>query len=362
MDSKLDPRAIRPVDGLQPIAAHSIADYLRQAQQVLQPAVWRYLSDGDSQANEDALRQSRLMPRPLRALRGGHTRLHLLGQSLAHPVLLAPVAYQLLFHAQGECASAMAAPAQGGQCVLSSLASQPLEMVVQAFQAGGGTGPWFQLYWQGSRARTARLLQRALQAGCSAVVFTVDAPIKRASLVLPPHMHAVNLEPPELHLDSSQPVFGGWMAQAPTWDDLAWLRRQTSLPLLVKGLLHPNDAQAALAAGVDAIVVSNHGGRVLEGAPISLQALDAIVKAVAGRVPVLFDSGVRSGRDVFVALAHGATAVLLGRPYVWGLAARGAMGVAQVLRLMRDELEMTMALTGCAQLADIGPHCLGAPT
>ena len=351
-------------------------DYQTQAHAVLEPGVWSYLSDGDSQGNEDALRNHRLVPRPLRDLRGGHTRLELLGQSLDHPMLLAPVAYQRLFHAQGECASAMAAAAQGGQFLLSSLASQPFASVVQAFAAGRGEvaagnsngngngstpGSWFQLYWQGSRERTARLLQRALLAGCSAVVFTVDAPIKPATLALPDHVQAVNLEPQDAPPSGSTQVFGGWMAQAPTWADLAWLRQQTALPLLVKGLLHADDAQAALDAGCEGIVVSNHGGRVLQGATPSLQALQAIAQRVAGRVPLLLDSGVRSGRDVLVALAHGATAVLVGRPYVWGLAAQGAMGVAHVIRLLRDELEMTMALTGCARLADIGPHCLSEP-
>jgi 4-hydroxymandelate oxidase len=227
--------------------------------------------------------------------------------------------------------------------------------------------PWFQLYWQGSRLRTERLLQHALRAGCSAVVFTVDAPIKHALLVLPDTVQAVNLEPMEpfetaqtgLPVGAS-PVFDGWMAQAPTWDDLAWLRRQTDLPLLIKGVLHPDDAQAALDVGCDGIVVSNHGGRVLAGAPSSLQALGPIVQRVGGRVPVLLDSGLRSGADVFVALALGASAVLIGRAFVWGLTAQGALGVAHVIRLLRDGLEMTMALTGCAALADIGPDCVAS--
>lgn len=351
----------------------SIAGYCAQAHAKLPSAIWDYLADGDSACNELALQQSRLMPRPLRDLRGGHTRLELFGQRLEHPLLLAPVAYQLLFHADGECASAMAAGAQGGQMLVSSLASQPFEAIVQAARAGAAKGaapgPWFQLYWQGDRERTLRLLQRALHAGCSAVVLTADAPVKRATLVLPAQVQAVNLEeaaaagaanPGRSEAGNSQ-VFGGWMAQAPTWADLAWLRQQTTLPLLVKGLLHPDDASAALDAGCDGIVVSNHGGRVLQGAPISLCALDAIALRVAGRVPLLLDSGVRSGRDVFVALAHGASAVLVGRPAVWGLAAQGALGVAHVLRLLRDELELTMALTGCAKLADIGPQCLDAP-
>jgi 4-hydroxymandelate oxidase len=352
----------------------SIAGYCVQARARLPSGIWNYLSDGDSAGNTQALQQSRLMPRPLRDLRGGHTRLSLFGQRLAHPMLLAPVAYQRLFHADGECGSAMAAAAQGGQSLISSLASQPFEAIVQAARAGANDpgdvpGPWFQLYWQGDRERTLRLLRRALAAGCSAVVLTVDAPVKRATLVLPAHVQALNLEPaapagagaaPLLGSGTSQ-VFDGWMAQAPHWSDLAWLRQQTDLPLLVKGLLHPDDAQAALDAGMDGIVVSNHGGRVLDGAPLSLRALNAIAQRVAGRVPLLFDSGVRSGRDVFVALAHGASAVLIGRPFVWGLAAQGALGVAHVLRLLRDELELTMALSGCATLAEIGPHCLDAP-
>lgn len=353
------PAQNKPGSGAQ-AAPQNIADYRSQAQKVLPSGIWSYLSDGDSQSNEDALQHSRLMPRPLRDLRGGHTRLELFGQTFEHPLLLAPVAYQLLCHADGECGSAMAAGAQGGPMLISSLASQPFEAIVQAANTGFGSpmAGWFQLYWQGERERSLRLLRRAEQAGCKVIVLTVDAPVKRATLALPAHIKAVNLEATEAPPDGAGQVFGGWMAQAPTWDDLAWLCKQTDLPLLIKGILHPDDAQAALDAGCNGIVVSNHGGRVLAGAPISLDALDAIAKRVAGRVPLLFDSGVRSGRDAFVALAHGASAVLVGRPYVWGLAAQGAMGVAHVIRLLRDDLEMTMALTGCKELADIGPQCL----
>ena len=344
------------------MGASRIADYGAQARATLPGAIWTYLADGDSAANEQALSACHLMPRPLRDLRGGHTRLELFGQGLEHPLLLAPVAYQRLFHPHGEAASAMAAAAQGGQYVISSLASQTFAEIAEAAIAGGGSdGPWFQLYWQGNRERSARLLQAAVAAGCSAVVFTVDAPIKRATLVLPAPVQAVNLEPADDTPNAAKPVFAGWMAEAPTWDDVAWLRGQTALPLLLKGLLHPDDAEAAVLAGCDGIVVSNHGGRVLQGAPTSLHALRTIVQRVQGRVPVLLDSGVRSGRDVLVALAHGATAVLIGRPYVWGLAAQGALGVAHVIRLLRDELEMAMAQCGCAQLSDIGPDCLVAP-
>ena len=355
---------------ISPAAAHPPADiraardYRALAERILPPAAWAYLQDGDPPAgNADAAAFAARapIPRPLRELRGGHTRLRLLGQSLAHPILLAPVAYQRLFHADGERASAMAAAAQDGQSVISSLASQPLEAIAAAARGADGEGPWFQLYWQGGREPTLQLLHRALAAGCSAVVFTVDAPVKRASLHLPPGIAAVNLPPASDPVvgEGQSIVFDGWMARAPTWDDLAWLRHHTRLPLLLKGILHAEDAERAIGLGCDGIVVSSHGGRVLPGAPSALEALPAVVKRVRGRAAVLFDSGIRGGGDVFTALALGASAVMVGRPYVWGLAAAGAIGVAHVIRLLRDELEMTMALCGCPRVDTIAPHCLG---
>lgn len=329
------------------------ADYLALAQQRLDPAVWAYLADGDSAGNERALADIRLMPRPLNDVRGGNTELTLFGQQLEHPILLAPVAYQRLFHADGETASAMAAAAQGGQSIISSLASQPIETIVQAAQQTGGQAPWFQLYWQGNRERTLRLLQRAIAAGCQVIVFTVDAPIKLATMQLPHNIDAVNLEKYSTPAPAGSVVFNGWMAQAPTWDDVIWLRQQTTLPLVLKGILHPDDAEHAVDIGCDGLIVSNHGGRVLPGAIASLDALPAVIQRINGRVPVLFDSGIRHGRDVFAALSLGASAVLVGRPYIWGLASQGAMGVAHVIRLLRDELEMTMALTGCSHLTAI---------
>jgi 4-hydroxymandelate oxidase len=339
-------------------AVRCVRDYLPLARQCLEADVWHYLADGDSEGDERALAEVRLMPRPLRKVGGGNTGLTLFGQALDHPLLLAPVAYQRLFHAGGEVASAMAAGAQGGQLLISSLASQPFADIANAASEEAGRRPWFQLYWQGDRARTLRLLQKALAAGCSAVVLTVDAPIKVATLQLPGHVWAVNLESGDLPAPGTGTVFNGWMAQAPTWDDVIWLRRQTQLPLLLKGILHPDDADQAIAVGCDGIVVSNHGGRVMHGAALSLAALVQVARRVDSRIPVLFDSGIRHGRDAFVALAHGATAVLVGRPYVWGLAANGALGVAHVIRLLRDELEMVMALTGCARLDEVSRECL----
>lgn len=346
------------------LPADSVMAYRPLAQEKLDPEVWRYLRDGDDGSNERAIATRRIVPRPLRDLRGGHTRLDLFGQSLDHPLLLAPIAYQRLFHPDGEAASAMAAASQGGQMIVSSLASQPFEAIAGGGHFGAGRGPWFQLYWQGDRARSLRLLQKAVADGCSAVVFTVDAPIKLATMALPGAIQAVNLEAAASPAPTpgGSVVFDGWMAQAPTWDDLAWLRKQTRLPLLVKGILHPDDAARVVECGGDGLIVSNHGGRVLPGAPAAIDALPAIVDRLGGhdrsRVPVLFDSGIRHGRDAFIAMALGARAVLVGRPAIWGLAANGAMGVAHVIRLLRDELEMSMALAGCARLGDIGPGAL----
>ncbi len=347
----------RPASFGRPENIQSVADYELHAQARLEPAVWRHLSEGSGNeltlhANARAFEHVRILPRPLANVRGGHTRVKLFGQEFAHPIVLAPIAYQKLFHAEGECATAMAADAQDALMVVSSLASQTLEEIVQA----AGRPMWFQLYWQGERERTLRLVQRALATGYSVVVMTVDAPVKQVTIQLPADVSAVNLEAPlslpQLTQGQSQ-VFDGWMAQSPTWEDLAWLRAQIKVPLLLKGVLHSADAARAITLGCDGLVVSNHGGRVLDGAPASLDALPAIMEIVAGRVPVLLDSGIRSSSDVFKALAQGVSAVMIGRPYIWGLATAGALGVAHVVRLMRDELEMTMALAGCTNLEDI---------
>lgn len=335
----------------------SLADYERQAQQQLEPTVWHYLQDGCGAgltlaANRQAYATRPLMPRPLVDVRGGNTQIQLFGQTLAHPILLAPIAYQRLFHADGECASALAAAAQGTTLLVSSLASQPLEHISQA-SLSAGQAPWFQLYWQGERARTLRLAQRAIRAGYRVMVLTVDAPVKQAHFSLPETITAVNLESPlaSAPLTAGQSaVFAGWMAQAPTWEDVAWLRQHLDLPLLLKGILHPDDAEHAVELGCDGVIVSNHGGRILDGTLASLDCLPAVVERVAAKVPVLFDSGLRSGREVYQALTLGARAVLLGRPAIWGLATAGALGVAQIIRLLRDELELTMALCGTASV------------
>lgn len=331
--------------------------FAQQAKTKLPANVWHYLQSDAGQGaqlqiNEDGWQAKKLIPRPLAALHQANTQCALFGEQWAHPIMLAPVAYQKLFHADGEIGTAVACNAQQGQMMVSSLASQPVEEIVKQAQQA----LWFQLYWQGNREATAILLNKALAAGASAIVFTVDAPVKQALIDLPAGISAVNLAKP-LSMQTIQPgqshVFDGWMPQAPTWEDVAWLRQQVKIPLLIKGLMHVEDARRAVTLGCDGIVVSNHGGRVLDSTPSVAAVLPGLVAAVGGQCKILVDSGIRSGQDVFKALAMGADAVCIGRPYVWGLAAEGAMGVAKVIRTLRDELEMTMALTGVSNLAEI---------
>jgi 4-hydroxymandelate oxidase len=331
--------------------------FAQQAQAKLPADIWHYLQSDAGQGaqlqlNEAGWQAKKLLPRPLQALHHPSTQCELFGEQWAHPIMLAPVAYQKLFHTDGEIGTAVACNAQQGQMMVSSLASQSVADIVQQAQQP----LWFQLYWQGDRARTEVLLRKALAAGVSAIVFTVDAPVKQALIDLPQGIAAVNLAQP-LAMQPLQPgqsqVFDGWMTQAPTWDDVAWLRQQVSIPLLVKGLMHVDDAKRAAQLGCEGVVISNHGGRVLDSTPSVAAVLPNVVAAIGGQCKILVDSGIRSGQDVFKALAMGADAVCIGRPYVWGLAAEGAMGVAKVIRTLRDELEMTMALTGVSSLTEI---------
>ena len=329
-------------------------DYLPYAEERLSKDVWQYLQSGTGQGmstgrNRKVFEDINLMPRPLSDVKGGNTHIELFGQSFSHPIILAPLAYQRLFHPDGEIATSLASVAQGGQMVVSSLASQTLEMIIEA----ADQALWFQLYWQADRETTLRLVKRAISAGYSAIMFTVDAPVKQAAIALPKEVSAVNLEAPialAQEATGESIVFDGWMKQAPGWDDLMWLREQISVPLIIKGIMHPEDAEHAVNLGCDGIVVSNHGGRVLDGVPGSLRMLPEITRAISGKAKILFDSGIRNGQDVFKALALGADAVMVGRPYIWGLSSCGALGVAHVIRLMRDELEMTMALSGARNL------------
>ncbi len=351
----------------------TLADHETHAQSRLDAAVWAYFSGGAAdeitlRANREAWDALHLHPRVLRELAGGHTRIELLGRTLAHPLLLAPIAHQRLAHPDGELASACAAAAQEAGIVLSIQSSVRLEDVARAVVAEPQRGPlWLQLYLQHDRGFTRALVQRAEAAGYEALVVTVDAPTsgardreRRAGFHLPPGLGAANLQSlppaPEVAPGPGQSaLFDGLLRHAATWHDIEWLQGQTRLPLLLKGVLHEDDAAQALALGVAGLVVSNHGGRTLDTAVSTAWALPRIAERVAGAVPLLVDGGIRRGTDVLKAAALGARAVLIGRPQVHALAVAGALGVAHMLRLLRDELEIAMALTGCATLDQASP-------
>ncbi|MFN9728615.1 alpha-hydroxy acid oxidase [Acidovorax sp.] len=370
-----DAQASREADANGP-APVNLADHEAMARNAMDANAWAYFSGGAADeltltANRQAWDRLSLLPRVLCPLAGGHTRLSLLGRQLAHPVLLAPIAYQRLAHPDGELASGVAAAALGAGFVLSTQATTPLEDIARAVQHDPGRGPlWFQLYLQHDRGFTRELVQRAERAGYEALVLTVDAPChgardreRRAGFHLPAGISAVNLlgmrPPPENDLAPGQSaLFDRLLHQAPSWADVQWLQGITALPIVLKGVLHPEDARQASRLGVGGLIVSNHGGRTLDSAVSTARALPRIAEAVRGEIPLLVDGGIRRGTDVLKAIALGATAVLIGRPYIHALANSGATGVAHVLRLLRDELEIAMALTGCASLADVAPELL----
>lgn len=359
--------------GLEMARCVSLADYEALACSRLDANALAYFEGGAADEltlrwNREAFDRLCLLPRVLasRALRepGTATRCRLFGRELAHPIIVAPVAYQCLAHPEGERAVAMGAGAQDAMMVLSSLSSTDMAEAA----AAGPTCRWFQLYVQPSRAATAALVARAERAGYDLLMLTVDAPVNgirdreaKAGFRLPPGIGAVNLaglpqSPPITLPEGASAVLDGYMSFAPTWEDVAWLQSITRLPVVLKGIVSPDDAARAADLGVAGIVVSNHGGRTLDTVPASISILPDVVARVAGRLPILIDGGIRRGTDVLKALALGADAVLVGRPVVHGLTVAGALGVSHVLRLLRDEFEVAMALTGCDTLDQIVPR------
>lgn len=349
-----------------PADIQSAQDYELLAPRFIPAPSFAYIAGGSGQdqtlaANRMAFSKWAVYPRLLCDVTQGHTRLNLFNREFSHPIFLAPVAYQKLAHPHAEIETARAAEAMESCMVSSTLANNSLEDIA-AVNRGE---KWFQLYFQPSRTATLDLLNRAHVAGYSAIVVTLDATIRTPSLsAVRAHFHmpddcvAVNVQ----HYDAvSAPaitsaqsrVFKGAMREAPTWADLEWLLSQTTLPIVVKGVLHPQDAHKVKAMGCAGIVVSNHGGRSLDGAPASINCLARIRVEVGDDYPVLFDGGIRSGLDIFKAIALGADAVLIGRLQVYALSVAGALGVAHMLKLLREELELCMALAGCASLSDI---------
>ena len=347
-----------------------LADYERHAAGHLPEASRHHVDSGTGEGltlhdNRAAFGRIRLAPRALADLRQGSTRTLLLGQWHESPILLAPVAFHRLAHSGGECETARAAAALQVGMAVSTLSSQPLEDIAAASRAASAElhrapAPlWFQLYFQRDREHSLALVRRAQAAGYQAVVVTVDASVKRSGFPLPQGVEAVNVRGYRSFEQRSGglggPILIGTplIEGAPTWDDIAWLRANCPLPLIVKGVVSPRDALRAIELGADALVVSNHGGRVLDGLPAAIDVLPRVAAAVAGRVPLLLDGGVRTGTDIVKSLALGASAVMIGRPQVHALAVAGLLGVAHALHLLRGELELAMAQLGCASIGEI---------
>ncbi|MFC0597551.1 alpha-hydroxy acid oxidase [Streptomyces palmae] len=337
----------------------------RRARETLDPVHYDYFAGGAGRevalaGNEAAFRSLALLPRVLRGAESRDLSVPLLGDRASMPVLVAPTAFHRLACPEGELATARAAAAAGTVLMTGMASTVEVSAVTGAARAvRADAAVWFQLYLQPEPEVVTALVRRAERAGCTALVVTVDSPVfgrrrrdeRNGFRDLPPGLAAENMR----DLPGGPP--GGTrdiaMSPALSWDDLRRLRARTRLPVLLKGVLHPEDARSAVAEGVDGLLVSNHGGRQLDAAAAPIEALPGIVAAVGGRVPVLLDGGVRSGSDVAVALALGARAVAVGRPVVWGLAADGEAGVRSVLEAFREDFDHVLALCGGRVPADL---------
>jgi lactate 2-monooxygenase len=356
----------------------------QKAKEMLSPRAYDYVAGGAGsedtmRANREAFYRWRIVPRMLRDVAKRDLSVELFGARLPAPILLGPVGVQEIVHKDADVASVRAATSLGLPFVLSTMSSRTIEEVAQAADNVAVSPRWFQLYWGKNPELTASMVQRAERAGYSALVVTLDT-------------HSLGWRERDLHHGYlpfmlgqglanyfSDPIFRGLLAQPPeqnpmaaiqlwgtlfsnpslTWKDIGILRKHTRVPIILKGVLCAHDATRALEADVDAVIVSNHGGRQVDGGIGALDALPSVLREVNGRVPVLFDSGIRRGADVFKALALGARAVLLGRPYMWGLAVAGEAGVREVLLNLVADFDLTLALSGytCCREVDASALC-----
>jgi len=343
----------------------TVEDFEEVARGRLPQMVFDYYAGGAGdewtlQQNREAFARWSFRPRVLMGGGFADLRTTVLGQDIPFPIMLAPTAFQRMADRYGELPTARAARSLDALMVLSTISTVPLEDVAET-----GVHRWFQLYVMRERELSAGLVKRAHAAGYRAIVLTVDTPWlgrrlrdERNRFALPPGIGLANLQgvempKPDQPGSSLAAYFGADHDFALGWNDLPWLRSLSPLPLVLKGVVTAEDTRLAVEAGVDAVVVSNHGGRQLDGAPATLDALPEVVEAADGRIEVYLDGGVRRGSDVLKALALGARAVLIGRPYLWGLAANGEAGVRQVIELFRDELILAMGLCGCRSVSEI---------
>lgn len=338
-----------------------------EARERLTPPVYDFFAGGAEdevtlRANEAAFARIGLVPRVLRGGGAPNLGVSLLGRRLAFPVLVAPTAFHRLAHPEGESATARACAAAGTVMITAMASTVAIEEIVAAARerAPGGAAPWFQLYIQPDLDFTLAVIHRAEAAGCAALVLSADSPafgrrerdLRNGFVDLPDGLCCENMRDSGYEVAPAPPrsfVFSPDLS----WSHIEWLRKITSLPILVKGIAHPDDARLAIEHGAAGVIVSNHGGRQLDGVPASLELLPAIAAAVGDKVPVLLDGGIRRGSDVIKAMALGAHAVAVGRPALWGLAVGGEAGVAGVLEMLRDEIARALTLCGCASLREV---------
>lgn len=351
-----------------------------KAKQVLEPSAYDYVAGaagGETtlRANLEAFYRWRIVPRMFRDVSVRDMSVELFGTRLPFPVLLGPVGVQGILHREAELATARAAASLGLPFVLSTVSSRPMEAVARQM---GDSPRWFQLYWGRNPDLTVSMLQRAENSGYTALVVTLDTSmlgwrerdLERGYLPFfsgeglanyfadPVFSQLLGVSPKERPAEAVRLWAAVFTNNALTWNDLKFLRQHTKLPILLKGILHTEDAAKALDSGVDAIIVSNHGGRQVDGAIAALDALPAIVKTVRGKLPILFDSGIRRGADIMKALALGAHAVLVARLYCWGLAAAGEAGVRDTILNLLADFDLSMALSGFASPSELSPAVL----
>jgi lactate 2-monooxygenase len=405
---------LRGVSGRRPRVPVEMPALEQAAERAMSPQAFAYVAAGagnesTKRANEAAFDRWRIVPRMLRDVSRRDLGTEIFGRRIPVPLLLSPVGVLELAHRDADAAVARAAAAEGVPMIFSNQASVPMEACAEAM---GDAPRWFQLYWSTSNELVESLVARAEGCGCEAIVVTLDTTLlgwrsRDLAMAYLPFLRGKGIAQ-----YTSDPVFQRLIVDAPaersapaprpnlaalgtliqvlrnypdrfwtalrsgrarraverfveiyqrpslSWEELPFLRERTKLPIVLKGVLHPDDARRAIDAGMDGILVSNHGGRQVDGAIATIEALPGVVEAVDGRVPVLLDSGVRGGADMFKALALGATGVCIGRPYMWGLAVAGEAGVREVIRNFIADFDLTMGLAGCRSIAEIGPEAL----
>jgi len=405
---------LRGVSGRRPSVPVEMDALEEAAERAMSPQAFAYVAAGagneaTKRANEEGFHRWRIVPRMLRDISRRDLATEIFGRRISAPLLLSPVGVLEMAHRDADAAVARAAAAEDVPMIFSNQASVPME----ACATDMGDAPrWFQLYWSTSNELVESLVARAEACGCEAIVVTLDTtmlgwrsrdlamaylpflrgkgiaqytsdPVFQSLIADASEARAAPTPRPNLaalgtliqvlrnHPDRFWPALRSGRARRAverfveiysrpslTWDDLPFLRERTKLPIVLKGILHPDDARRAIDAGMDGILVSNHGGRQVDGAIATIEALPGVVEAVEGRVPVLLDSGVRGGADMFKALALGATAVCIGRPYLWGLAVAGEAGVREVIRNFIADFDLTMGLAGCRSVSEIGVETL----